>query len=85
MQISLKGLAIAFALLWGGLILAVGLANLEVPRYGSAFLHGTSSIYPGFRAAGTLSDVLLGTGYALLDGVLVGLLFGWLHNFFARS
>jgi hypothetical protein len=85
MQLSLKALAIAFGLLWGGLLLAVGLVNQAVPSYGSAFLHAMSSVYPGFRASGAFTDILLGTGYALVDGALGGLFLGWLYNFFARA
>jgi len=85
MQFSLKALAIACGLLWGGLLLVVGLANLAVPTYGSAFLQGMSSVYPGFRASGTFADILVGTGYALIDGALGGLVFGWLYNFIART
>jgi hypothetical protein len=83
MQLSLKALAIAFGLLWGGLLLAVGLANLAAPAYGLAFLHGMSSVYPGFHASGRLGDVLVGTGYALIDGALGGFFFGWLYNSFS--
>ncbi len=84
MKLSLKALAITFGLLWGGLLLVVGMANLVAPTYGSSFLHGMSSVYPGFHASGRFADVLVGTGYALIDGALAGLVFGWLYNFFAR-
>jgi len=85
MQLSVKALSIVVGLLWGGAILAVGLANLAVPSYGLAFLQGMSSIYPGFHASRTFTDVLVGTGYALVDGAVGGLVFGWLYNFFARG
>jgi hypothetical protein len=84
MQLSVKALSIVFGLLWGGAMLAVGLANLAVPSYGMAFLQWTSSIYPGFHASHTFSDVLVGTGYALVDGAFGGFFLGWLYNFFAR-
>jgi len=84
MRLSVKGLAISFGLLWGGMMLVVGLANLAAPSYGASFLHGMSSVYPGFRASGTFPDVLVGTGYALVDGGLGGFFFGWLYNLFAR-
>jgi hypothetical protein len=84
MQLSSKALAITFALLWGGAMFCVGLANLAVPPYGAAFLNGMSSIYPGFHASHTLTDVLVGTVYGLADAAIGGFVFGWLYNFFAK-
>jgi len=68
MRLSIGEGAIAFALLWGGLLLVVGLINLAVPISGSVFSHEMSSVDPGF---GTLADVLVGTDSAA-DGVLGG-------------
>ena len=82
MSLSVKSLAITSALLWGGGLLLVGLVNLAAPAYGNAFLQGVSSIYPGFHNSKHLLDVLVGTGYALVDGAAGGAMFGWLYNFF---
>jgi hypothetical protein len=82
-KLSIRALTIVLSLLWGGAVLVVGLANLVFQSYGAAFLQAVSSVYPGFRAAGTFSDVLVGTMYALVDGALCGFLFGWLYNRFA--
>ncbi len=83
MKLSIKALAIACGLLWGGCLLLVGLVNLAAPPYGANLLAGVSSIYPGFHASHTIADVLVGTAYALLDGAAGGALFGWLYNLFA--
>lgn len=85
MRLSIKSLVITMALLWCGCVLALGLLNLVWPSYGAAFLHAMSSVYPGFHANRTLLDVLVGTGYALVDGAVAGMLFGWLYNTFAPS
>lgn len=84
MQLSVKGLAIASALLWGGGILTVGLVNLAVPSYGVRYLELMSSLYPGFHGSGTLVDVLVGAGYGIVDGGIAGCLFGWIYNLFTR-
>ena len=82
MQLSAKALAIVSAILWGASILLVGLVNLAAPSYGSNFLHGLSSVYPGFHASRTVLDVMVGTGYGIDDGAVGGYLFALLYNFF---
>lgn len=85
MRLSLKSLTFACALLWGGAILFVGLINLAFPTYGMEFLNLASSVYPGFHNSCTFLDVLVGTGYALVDGAVAGFLLGWLYNLFIPS
>ena len=83
MRLSAKALAVVSAVLWGGAILLVGLINLAAPSYGTNFLHGLSSVYPGFHASRTILDVLVGTGYGIVDGAVGGYLLAWLYNFVA--
>ena len=85
MKLSVKSLAIVSALLWGGGVLFVGVVNLAAPSYGTAFLECVSSGYPGFHNTRHFLDVLVGTGYALVDGAVGGALFGWLYNAFSRG
>ncbi len=82
MQLSAKALAIVSAILWGASILLVGLINLAAPAYGIDFLHGLSSVYPGFHASRTTLDVLVGTGYGVVDGAVGGYVFALVYNFF---
>ena len=85
MKLSISGLAIASALLWGGGLLFVGVLNLMVPSYGVAFLQMMSSVYPGFKASPAIGDVTVGTLYAAVDGAICGILFAWLYNLFVGS
>jgi len=80
MRLGAKAMANAGAALWGLSVLAVGLVNLAQPNYGTAFLEGLASVYPGYHATASIGDVLVGTGYALLDGAVTGWLFAWLYN-----
>jgi hypothetical protein len=82
MRLSIKAMTIAWALLWAGCVLVVGLANLVAPAYGLSFLQLISSIYPGYHASRNFVDVLVGTGYAIVDGGIGGLVFAWLYNLF---
>lgn len=80
MRLNAKAMAYAGAALWGLSVLAVGLVNLARPGYGAAFLEGLASVYPGYHATSSFGDVLVGTGYALLDGAVTGWLLAWLYN-----
>jgi hypothetical protein len=85
MKLSIRALMITLAILWGGCLLVVGSLNAVTPSYGTAFLQLVSSVYPGFHATGTFGDVIVGTVYALVDGAICGLVFGWLYNAFAAG
>jgi hypothetical protein len=81
----MKATSIVSALLWGASILVVCLLHIAVPTYGTGFLDGISSIYPGFHGAKSLADALLGTGYAVVDGALGGFAIAWLYNLIAHT
>ena len=84
MKLSLVGTMCAAGLMWSGAILLVGVINMAFPSYGMAFLEVISSVYPGYdHGTGGLGEVLVGAGYALIDGALAGLIFALLHNLFA--
>ena len=85
MRLSVKALSITCALLWAGCVLLVSLANLAFPPYGMHFLQGVSSVYPGFHASRMMIDVLIGTGYALVDGAVGGIIVAVLYNALAHS
>ena len=82
MRLSVRGCAAAFGALWGGAVLATGLINLAAPSYAREFLKALRSVYPGFRYSRTASDVLVGAGYAILDGAAAGALYAVAYNRF---
>jgi len=84
MKLSLKGVTLTAAIIWGLALLIVGVANLLWPPYGKAFLEVMSSIYPGYKQQGTLGDVLVGTLYAVVDGGIAGFITAWVYNSFAK-
>ena len=69
-----------FGLVWGGALLLVGVANVFAGGYGQAFLDVMASVYPGYHAAGTLGDAIVGGLYALVDGGIGGAVMAWLYN-----
>ena len=82
MKLNVKALASTAGILWALALLLVGAANLVWSGYGVAFLRLMASVYPGYHAAGSVGDLIVGTLYALVDGAICGLVFGWLYNLF---
>lgn len=83
MRLSIRSLAITCAILWGGCVLLLAIANAIWSGYAVAFLQAVDSVYPGYRAGGGLGSVIVGTLYAIVDGAVAGILFGWIYNRFA--
>jgi len=85
MQLSVKAVAQAGAVLWGGAILLVGLINYANPHYGVNFLQMRSSVYPWFHPDHSIRGIVMGTIDGLVDGAIAGMLFAWLYNTFNRA
>lgn len=80
MKLSVKGLAVACGLLWGGGLFVAAIGNLWWPPYARAFLDLAASIYPGYHGpAGFGSAVVVGL-YGLVDGAVGGALLAWLYG-----
>jgi hypothetical protein len=84
MKLSVKGLALTAAILWGAVVFLVGLGHLAAPSYGVAFLEVIASIYPGYSIAG-FGSVIVGTLYAIVDGAIGGAVTAWLYNRFVAT
>jgi hypothetical protein len=85
MKLNVKALTMAGAVLVGGMIFLVGLANQIFPSYAEACLELVDSIYPGYSYRGGFGSVIVGALYGLLDGAIGGALIGWLYNMFVAK
>ncbi len=84
MKLDVKSTAVAFAVVWGILAMFLtGVANLISSGYGQPFLELMASVYPGYQATASFGQVLIGTLYGVVDGVVTGAVFAWLYNFCA--
>lgn len=84
-QISVKGLALAGAVFWGGyLFLLALLAGLGV-RFmwvSPELVELLRAVYPGYVVG--LVGAIIGLTYGLICGAVCGGLTAWLHNKFCR-
>ena len=80
MKLSVKGLAITAAIIWGAALLIVGSANMMFPGYGLDFLEVMGSIYPGYHPETGFSSVIIGSVYGVVDAGIGGAIFAWLYN-----
>jgi len=80
MKFKVIVLAITAGVFWGAAILLVSLANLIWPGYGVALLDVVASVYPGYQPGTGIGSVIVGTLYALVDGVVAGAIFAVLFN-----
>ncbi|MGD0680639.1 MAG: hypothetical protein ABR990_01215 [Terracidiphilus sp.] len=84
MKLNIKALAISCAILWGGCVFLVALVNLICGSYAQRFLELLASFYPGYHATHSIGQVALVTLYAIADGLIGGVVFGWLYNRVAK-
>jgi hypothetical protein len=85
MKIDIKAMALTWAILWGGIVLMMGVANLIWVGYGHAFLELLSSWYPGYDASRSIGAVVIMTLYAIVDGFIGGAILSWLYNRLAKA
>ena len=84
MKLNVVGVVVTAAFVWGILVMFVtGTVNLISGNYGLTLLKLMASLYPGYEATPSLSQVIIGTCYGILDGAFVGLVFVWIYNRFA--
>jgi len=81
MKLSVKGLSITAAIIWGAALLIMGSANMIFPGYGSNFLEVMGSVYPGYHPSTGLPSVIIGSLYGVVDAGIGAAIFAWLYNF----
>ena len=79
MDLSIRAVGFTAAIFWGALMLCIASANAAW-GYGGAFLTLMDGLYPGYTHDGTIWSLIVGTLYAVVDGLVAGVIFGWLYN-----
>lgn len=80
MKMNVRALGLTLGLLWGACIFLVGLGQYCCEGYGQSVLDLAASIYPGFELVGSFGNLLIGTAYGFVDGLIGGALLAWLYN-----
>ena len=83
MKLSIKGFAIAAAVIWGLAMMMVNSANMMFPGYGVEFLAVVSSVYPGYEPGLGVRSIVVGTLYGMVDAAIAAIIFAWIYNRFA--
>jgi len=78
-KLSPRAFGLACGILWGLMILLVGLAA-TFWSYGTAFANLFATLYPGY-ALGVQGSIIGGL-WGLVDGFICGVLIAWLYNRF---
>ena len=84
MKLSPVALAVSTAFVWGTAIFTIGGVNSLAPGYGEPVLDLVVSLYPGYDADGGFADLLVGTLYAVFDGLAAGFVFALVYNAVVR-
>jgi hypothetical protein len=84
MTLSVKALATVGAVLVGGTLLLVAVANLTFPGYGDALLQVAASLYPGYHGPAGFGSVLIVALYGAVDGVVGGAVIALIYNAMMR-
>ena len=80
-QISIKGLALTGAILWGGYLFILALLagfGFRFMWISPEWVNILAAVYPGYVVG--LGGALLGLLYGLVCGAICGGLTAWLHN-----
>jgi hypothetical protein len=76
MDLSIKGLALAFGVTWGGGMLLLGL--VAALGWGRPAVELIGSVYLGFTP--TVPGSVIGGVWGFVDGAVGGLVIAWLYN-----
>lgn len=86
MKLKVRSFGFALGIFWALIVFCIGFVNLFFPTYGAPFLKMVDSIYPGYQYGNWgFAGVIVGTLYAALDGFIMGIIFAWLYNLFAKE
>jgi len=79
-RLSVKGLGLAFGLVWSLSVLFIGLLAWLF-AWGMPVVEILGTVYIGYEAS--LIGVIIGAVWGFVDGFIGGVIFAWIYNYFA--
>ena len=79
-KLSPIAMGIAIGIVWGLTVFITGLVAFYF-SYGKPFVLAMSSMYIGYEPS--IAGSLIGGAFGFIDGLIAGILIGWLYNCFA--
>jgi len=83
MKLNIKNIGLTSGLVWGSFLSFLTLIAILFPPYGQTFLETITSVYPGYSIS--LSGMIIGFFYGLIDAGLGGAFFAWLYNYISQK
>ena len=83
MKLDIKKIGLTSGLVWGSFLSFLTLIAILFPPYGQDFLKAIASVYPGYSIS--LSGMIVGFFYGLIDAGLGGAFFAWLYNYIGQK
>ncbi len=84
MHLSVRAFALTAATVGAVSMLITCVLAMLIPSWGQPLMNFVAVVAPGVTGANWRSTVLI-VLYAVIDGLVFGMLFAWLYNRFARS
>lgn len=80
-RLSPLALGLSLGVLWALSVILIALLNMTL-GYGVGFISTVGSVYVGYAAS--MGGILIGAVFALIDGIIGGVLIAWLYNLFSK-
>jgi len=80
-RLSPLALGLSLGIIWALSVVLMAILSWTL-GYGAGFVTAVGSVYVGYTE--TFIGILIGAGFAFLDGLIGGLLIGFFYNIFAR-
>lgn len=82
-KLSVCALGFALGITWALGVALLGILSWKFNQYGDVFVQALSSVYIGYGS--TPQGIVIGTGWALIDGFICGVIIAWLYNVCKRA
>ncbi len=80
-RLSPLALGLSIGVIWALSVVFIAILNITL-GYGVGFISAVGSVYIGYTA--TIMGIIIGAAFALIDGIIGGVLIAWFYNIFSK-